>query len=78
MYKTCVTGDMSGEVGCLVLDHNVVLTQVLLGRFSSDIAFLVPTMALLLKRLYNRSDHLSMCTLQLLMRKCVYGDTVNV
>ena len=24
--------------------------------------------------LYNRSAHLSVCTVQLFMRKCVYGD----
>ena len=45
---------------------------------SSGIDLLVPIMVLVLKMLHNRSAHLSMCTVQLFMRKCVYGDMVIV
>ena len=40
------------------------------GAISSDIILLVLTMVLVLKMLFNRSTHLSLC---LFMRKCVYG-----
>ena len=36
------------------------------------------TMVMVLKMLYNRSAHLSVCTVQLFTRKCVYGDMVIV
>ena len=43
------------------------------GAISSDIILLVLTMVLVLKMLFNRSTHLSLCTVLLFMRKCVYG-----
>ena len=48
------------------------------GAISSDIVLQVPTMVLVLKMLYHRSAHLSVCTVQLFMRKCVYEDMVIV
>ena len=45
---------------------------MILGQISSDIVLLVPTMVLVLKMFYNRSAHLSVYTLQLFMRKCVF------
>ena len=65
-------------MGCLVLDLNVVRTYAILGglaAISPDIVLLVPTMVLVLKMLYNRSAHLSVCTVQLLIGKCVYVDS---
>ena len=38
---------------------------------TSGIVLLVPAIVLVLKRLYNRSAHLSVCTVQLFMRKYV-------
>ena len=66
-------------MGCLVIDLNVGLTLAILGdtgAISADIVLLVSTMAQVLKMLHNRSADLCVCTVQLFMRKCVYGDMV--
>ena len=80
-FVTLVHGGHVWWVGCLVLDLNVVPTYVILcntGEISSDIVLLVPIIALVLKMLYNRSAHLSVCTVQLFTRKSVYGDILCI
>ena len=44
---------------------------MILGRFSSGIDFLVPTMTLVLKRMYNRSALTSVCALYSFLRENV-------